>query len=272
MKIIDPKLYVLFFLCKIAFSCPTTIPTKGSLSVTACDANKDVCVSSSKAVHDYADIEDDSSTFSIAVQSSPWRMYDPNGRILLLDELAKLISNGLKPMHKSVVLMASWTGVSPSANDSSIASKLSSRLSGFPVIGQDGFLWLTSDGKTKTTRQAFTIYTGNYTKIRKGDDVFVSMTTSWAMKMENEFIKSHDHEGLLRAGLAWDVFGLCPEYALDRFEAASNNPVARYNSAIMRLDMNNASDSAKAIIHLRNAMLQGDTKAKELLQLITKAK
>ena len=266
----DPKWFAAVLISATAFSCPTTIPTNGSLSVKSCDPKNDSCVSSTKAIYEYAEMENDSATFSIAVQSSPWRLYDPKGRIILLDELSKLIKKGLKTNHKSVLLMASWTGISPSTNDSSLASKLSSRLSGFPVVGQDGFLWLKKDGKTRTTHQAFTIYSGSYSKIKKGDDVFVSMTTSWAMQLEGKYIKEKDSEGLLWAGLAWDVFGLCPEYALNRFEAASNNPVARYNAAIMRLEMKTKNDSATAINHLRKASMQGDTKSSELLPTLIK--
>ena len=51
------------------------------------------------------------------------------------------------------------------------------------------------------------------------------MTTSWATKMEDVFIKKGDHEGLLKAGIAWDVFGLCPEYAVERNTGTVARPI-----------------------------------------------
>jgi len=271
-KSVSPTWLLFLALGRVASSCPSTLPVSGSISVTACDAKTDTCVSSARAVYEYAEKEDDSLTFSLATQSSPWRLYDPNGRIVRLEDLAAMIKPLLKPYHKHVLLVASWSGVAPSGRDSSIAARLSARLGGFPVVGQDGFLWLTKDGKTRTTRQAFTMYTGTYATIRKGDDVFVSMTTSWATSMEGEFIKKADHGGLLKAGLAWDVFGLCPEYALQRFEAASTNPVARWNAAAMRLEMRTAKDSAKAIEHLGKASQLGDAKSKEWLKSLVNGK
>jgi len=98
------------------------------------------------------------------------------------------------------------------------------------------------------------------------------MTASWATAIEGEFIKKADHGGLLKAGLAWDVFVLCPEYALDRFEATSTNPVAHWNAAAMRLEMKTAKDSAKAIEHLRKAAQLGDAKSKEWLGALAKGK
>lgn len=269
-KFVSPTRLFLLALGKVFGSCPSTLPVSGSISVTACDSKKETCVSSVRAVFEYAQRENDSSTYSVAVHSSPWRLYDPNGRILRLEDLAAMIKPGLKPYHKHVLLLASWSGVAPGVRDSSIAARLSARLGGFAVVGQDGFLWFTKDGKTRTTRQAFTAYTGNYATIRKGDDVFVSMTTSWAAKKEDEFIKDGNHEGIQKAGLAWDVFGLCPEYALDRFEAASTNSVALWNAAAMRLEMKTASDSAKAIEHLRKASQMGDAKSKDWLSQLSR--
>lgn len=247
--------------------CPSSVPVSGSLTVEACEPKVEKCVSASRAVHDYADMEDDSTTFSIAMHSSPWRMYGPDARIMSLDQLAELIRQKLTPRQKSVLLMSSWTGVAPSADDSSVASKLSRRLGGFPVQGQDGFVWLTPKGSIRTTRQAFTLFQGSYGQIKEGSDVFVSMTAAGAMRFEDRFVASKNGDGMLDAGMAWDVFSLCPDNALDRFVVAAGfgNAIAAYNAGVILLERKTKRDSLSARKWLHEAARRGDQPSQSLL-------
>jgi TPR repeat protein len=148
-----------------------------------------------------------------------------------------------------------------------LASRLSRRLGGFPVQGQDGFVWLSSTGKIRTTHQAFTLVSGGYARIKKGADVFVSLTTAGAVRFEDKFIASRNGAGMVDAGMAWDVFSLCPEKALDRFLAAAGfgNNIGAYNAALLLLDRGSPSDSLAARKWLQQAAQRGDTLSRNLL-------
>jgi hypothetical protein len=254
-------------------SCETSLPLKGSISVTSCDPAKEKCVSSSQAVYEYTEAyHDDSTEYSVGIPSSPWHFYDPDMRIVRVDRLADQIKSGLTPRYKYVLLISSWSGVSPDGKTASLAAQLSNKLGGFPVKGQDGFVWMTKNGKIRTTKQAATMFEGSYTKIPEGSDVFVSMVYSWPIQVEHKFMEKKDGKGLLLAGAGWDIFSLCQDKALDRFEASAtlSNSIGAYNAAILLTERATHTDSTAAINFLQTAAQNGDLPSKQLLQELTK--
>ena len=103
---------------------------------------------------------DDPALMRVGLQSSPWRLYDGDMRILTIEELAAVVRANRDATETRVELVGSWTGVSPSPGVPSLADRLSQALDGFPVRGEDGFLWVKADGSRRTTRQAFTARKG----------------------------------------------------------------------------------------------------------------
>jgi TPR repeat protein len=67
--------------------------------------------------------------------------------------------------------------------------------------------------------------------------------------------------------MAWDVFSLCPDNALDRYVVAAGfgNDIAAYNAAVMLLDRRTHSDSLSARKWLQDAARRGDQASKDLL-------
>jgi hypothetical protein len=250
-------------------ACESSLPLKGAESIKTCERQMPGCTPAAKLVHDYTEaIPEDPKLFTIALQSSPWRFYDADMRILLPEELAAMIKAHWKSGMEKVVLHASWTGVAPERGGKSLAQKLSDALGGFPVSGSDGFLWLAKDGSMRTTHKAFSMKQGSGPYFAmEGDEVMVSLAAGWFMEVEDKILEKHDADALMRAGAGWDIYGLCPDHALKTFEAAAklSNPIAAYNAALMRLQRNAEGDVEAAKNLLSLAAQAGDSKAQAKL-------
>lgn len=249
--------------------CKTSLPLQGVVSIKACDQRTGICISGAKAAYDYLKkVNDDETVVTIALNASPWRLYDNESRILSVEELADMARPHIAKGAKQIVLIASWTGVAPNPGGKSLAQKLSDSLKGFPVRGMDGFLWIAKDGALRTTRQAFTVRQGgNPYSIVEGDDVMVSLATGWPAEEEATFIEERNADGILRAGAGWDLYFLCPDRALQAFDAAAklSHPIAAYNAALMRLERGHKGDREAAIALLAQAVAAGDKKAQARL-------
>ena len=120
--------------------------------------------------------------------------------------------------------------------------------------------------------RAFTIMRKCPYGVHPGDEVLVSLVWGWLIQYEEDYIKKRDAEGILLAGAGWDVFMLCPERALQSFEAAAklSNPIAAYNAALIRLERGKDGDIEVATKLLRQAATLGDKKAEARLQKLTR--
>ncbi len=254
-----------------AIACDTpALPLAGSVTVPSCAGQppRDDCVFAGKALHDYMQaIPDDDSVLTVALQSSPWRLYDAQMRILSVEELAASIRPRLNGVLQRVELIGSWTGTSPVAGTPPLAQRLSQALDGMPVRGEDGFLWLAEDGARRTTRQAFTLRNGSGAYfVPKGADVLAALASGWAAEVQDQ-IPADNPAMQLSAAIGWDAFFLCPDKALERFEysAAHGNAIAAYNAAVMRLERNAAGDRDAALALLAEAAAHGDAPSRTRL-------
>lgn len=258
------------FTCASPDDCPSDLPLEGVVSIETCDKEKETCVSALQAVAEYiARVEDTPETCTVALHSSPWRLYDPEMRIITVRELGDRIRPALKSPVKSVALVASWTSVSPDGKTKSLAAQLSEYLGGFPVTGQDGFLWLSKDGSMRTTRQAFSIRSGPPPyEIAEGSDVMVSLAAGWHAEFEDMFSYVQDADGMLRVGVGCDIYFLCPNRALRAFEASAKmgNRIAEYNAALMRMELGGKENLAIAKSLLEHVASFGDEKAASVLR------
>ena len=258
-------LFLLAASLQVLADCKPFVSLEGVTSIPGCDSG--TCVSGAEAVYEYSRKSpgvDDPSVLVLSLHSSPWRFYDGDMRILTVEEVAEMARPHIAKGVKRIVLMASWSGVAPDRNEKSLAKKLSKALGGFPVSGTDGFLWLAPDGSTRTTRQAFSIRTGQgQYKIQSGAEVMVSMVAGWPAGVEDVFRRDNNSDGIMRAGAGWDIFFLCPDNALQSFEAAAklSHPVAGYNAALIRLERNGKGDVEAATTMLAKAASAGDKKA-----------
>lgn len=253
-------------------ACESPVPLSGTITVPVCDREGPGCRSATPVLYEYTKAQpDDPATLSIALQSSPWRMYDADMRILRVEEVAAMVRPALEPKHKRVDIYGSWSGAAP-AGTPSLASRLSKQLQGFPVTGMDGFLWMDSKGGMRTTRQAYTLRrgAGRYF-VPTGEEVMVSLVAGWAAGLEDR-LGPEDGEMMLLAGVGRDVFLLCPEGALTDFEAAAamGNAIAAYNAAQFRLERNRAGDREAALKLLERAKDLGDAKAAAQRQVLTR--
>ncbi len=274
--------YFVFLLFIVLASSPSTANTgckhnldlEGSISVKGCDNQKQTCVNGASAVYNYAEnLKDESDEIlTVAVSSSPWRLYGGDGRIIRIKDLAKEIEKSLEdPKVKSVKIYSSWSDVKPYGAKNSIAKQLSDELDGFPVSGIDGFLWYKSNGETYSTKQSFTIGANFPYFIASGDDVMDSLTDGAYIMAQNFFIKKKDPIGLNHAAVGWDVYMLCPDTALHTFELAAemDYPIAAYNAAIMRLERAGDGDFERAKQLLMRAVKLGDKQSESLLEEIS---
>jgi hypothetical protein len=248
---------------------------EGSLSIESCDPKTESCRPSSEVLYEYLEqIPEEPSVLTVAVQTSPWRMYDGHMRVLTAEELAARIRPSITDKVERVSLIGSWTGVAPEPGGKSLADKLSAALDGFPVSGMDGFLWIAKDGGLRTTHQAFTVRNtrGPY-YVRSGDEVMTSLSGGWPSYLEEHFVKLGDADGMMRAAAGWDIFFLCPEHALTSFEAAAklSNPIAAYNAALMRLESGDEKDRQAAMSLLAQAAELDDQPAQDRLQAMKQA-
>lgn len=260
---------VLAAACPQAIACDSSLPLDGTaIVIESCDKRVQTCVAASEALVDYAGVPDNDPTLlSVAMQASPWRLYDPEMRIVSPRELADRLRPHLKSEVKLVRLDANWTATSPDAGHASLSAQVSQALSGFPVTGRDGFVWFKPDGSIRTTQQSFTgRRTGNYL-IKPGEEVMSALVAGWAVSFEDQLAEDNSADGVLLAAVGWDVFMLCPDKALEAFERADGlgNAIAAYNAAVMRLDRAQAGDRNAAMALLGRAAERGDAKAAELL-------
>lgn len=267
------RYFLTIFLLAISFQvqakCKSGMSLEGTMSIPGCDSDK--CVSGAEATYKYADNipeNKDPKILVLSLHSSPWRFYDGEMRILSIEEVAEIAKPYIEKGVKRIILMASWSGVAPDRKEKSLAQKLSNALDGFPVSGMDGFVWLAPDGSIRTSHQAFSIWKnqGQY-KIQEGAEVMVSMVAGWPVMYQDNFRDDKNSEGIMRAGAGWDIFFLCPDSALQSFEAAAqlSNPVAAYNAAVIRLARSNEGDVEAATFLLNKAADAGDKKAQALL-------
>lgn len=254
--------------------CESSLKLEGTMFVETCVLREKGCIPAAKAVYEYTVAEEfHPSVLSISMQASPWRLYDRDMRIVTIEELAEIAKSQLRGGIKRIVLIASWTGVAPAGTAKSLAQKLSDLLDGFPVSGMDGFVWIAKDGTVRTTHQAFTIKRARQPYgVHPGDEVMVSLVVGWMIDFEEDYVKKRNSEGILRAGVGWDVFMLCPDRALRSFEAAArlSNPIAAYNAALMRLERGKEGDLEAATALLSRASALGDKKARAWLQKLKK--
>jgi hypothetical protein len=263
---------VLLFLVSsgAAAYCSSSLPLSGTLFIESCNARDSDCKPAARVLYEYMQAEDDNpSLLTIGVQTSPWHFYDPDMRIVGVDEFAAKIRPSLKGPVKRVELQGSWTGVAPDKDHKSLADQLSTALNRFPVSGMAGFMWVAKGGKLRTTRQAFSIRKGNGPYgVHSGDEVMAALTAGWPAEMEDYFVKQHDADGVMRAAAGWDIFFLCPDRALVSFERAAKmgNPVAAYDAAMMRIERGDKADRQAAVVLLSRAVELGDKKAQSVLQ------
>lgn len=226
------------------------------------------CVFSGQAVYEYMEaVPDTDEVITIGLSSSPWRMYDADMRIITVDEVADAIKSLRNPKVERAELIGSWTGVSPKPGVPSLADQVSKALDGFPVKGEDGFLWLSKEGKRRTTRQAFTMREGGGSYyLPKGAEVLVPLAAGWPAEVQG-MIPKDDALMLTRAAAGWDVFYLCPDNALAGFEHAAKqgSAVGAYNAALMRLERGAEGDRDAAVALLERAAALGDEKSRARL-------
>jgi hypothetical protein len=248
----------------------------GVETIPTCSLGKEGCLYSGDAVFRYAEaIPDDPAAISLSAQGSPWRIYGPGDRILTIDSLAQLVRGAQSKGEKKVVLVSSWSGVAPSAGVPSLADQLSKALDGFPVEGQDGFLWISPEGRTRTTQQAYSVRkgAGSY-GVPSDKEVFVPLAAGWAAQVVATADAPVEPQLVLAAGVGWDAFNLCPTRALEMFERAGNLGLAvgAYNAAQMLLARGREGDREAALQWLRKAAAAGDEPSAQQLASLTAPK
>ncbi len=259
--------------CVAQANCPTSLPLQGTATINSCAPSAPKCVSAGQALFQYLESNKDANpdVLFIRVTGSPWHLYGPDFHILEIDELAQLVKRQANKV-KRVVLAASWSGVAPDARTPSLAQQLSTALGGMPVSGQDGFVWVSKNGAVRTTRQAISVTAGGPYWVPQGEEIMVSRVSGWPIDFEEQFTKAADGKGLMLAGVGRDTYSLCPERALQLFDAAAalGEPVAAYNAAIMRLQRGAPGDAAAARALLAQSAGAGEKKAQAKLDALAK--
>lgn len=256
--------------------CGDAMPLHGLSAIPNCDARGPNCVHASHAVQEYmkkTQANKDPDVIPIWINTSPWRFYDSDGHILSVKKMAAMVRSILpkKKTANRIVIYGSWSGVAPPGGKS-LAERLSQALGGMPVQGQKGFLWISRDGSTHVTREAaYPSRIGTY-GIRPGADVLMPFISGGLATLSDKIIKMRNAEGLMLAGLGWDTFFLCPERALQMYEAAAklHDPIAAYNAAIMLLERDRPGDRKAAQAFLAQAAAKGDKPAKKRLAALHK--
>lgn len=250
----------------ISRACDDASALEGVLSIPQCDPASVVggCVPGGRAAYEALEALEIPNVFTIGLQTSPWRMYDAEGRILTVEEVATVIRARRPDSDKRVHLVGSWTAARPDGNKATLAHRLSTALNGFPVDGSDGFLWLSPKGEMRTTKQAFSVWkTGPYS-VGRGEDVLTALVPGAMAQFEDQFARDGSAEGVLQAGIGYDVFMLCQERALAAFERAAGmgNAIGAYNAGLMYVE---SGDRSTATPWLQKAETLGETKAKAAL-------
>lgn len=246
----------------LASACDTTTQLDGMLSIPQCDPGSAIggCIPGTKAVFDALQALDVPSVYTIGVQTSPWRMYDAEGRILTVEEVAAAVRRDRPPTDLRVQLLGSWTAAMPDGSGHTLARRLSTALGGFPVDGTDGFLWLGATGETRTTRQAFSAWKAGSYSVDAGADVMAALVPGAPAQFEDDFARNGIAEGVVQAGIGHDVFMLCQERALAAFERAAGmgSAIGAYNAGLMHAQ---AGDRVAATTWLQKAASLGEPKA-----------
>lgn len=256
-----------------ALACVPAAKLDGTLSIPYCDPNADAdnCVPAGKAVYDALEALDIAGEFTVGAQTSPWRMYDSNDRIITIDEMAAAIRKERPETDLRVRLVGSWTAALPEGEGATLAQRLSTSLDGFPVDGSDGFLWLSPKGAMRTTHQAFSVWKTGWYHVARGEDVMVALVPGAMAQFEDQFAADGNADGVVRAGVGKDAFMLCPDGALAAFERAAGmgSAIGAYNAGVMHAE---AGDRAAAIKWLEKAAELGDAKAVERLAAMQPAR
>jgi len=249
-----------------ALACVPSTKLEGSLPIPLCDpeANADKCIPGHQAVYEAMQALDIAGVFTIGAQTSPWRMYDGEDRIITVEETAAMIRKQRPDTDLRVLLAGSWTAALPEGEGATLAQRLSTLLDGFPVDGSDGFLWMSPKGAMRTTHQAFSVWKTGWYHVARGEDVMVALVPGAVAQFEDRFAEEGRAERVVRAGVGKDVFMLCPDGALASFERAAGmgSAIGAYNAGVMHAE---AGDRAAAITWLEKAAALGDAKAAERL-------
>lgn len=249
----------------VGHACEQAPGLEGVLSIPQCRPASEQCIPGARAAHAALEALEIPDVFTIGVQSSPWRMYDAEGRSLTIEEVAAAIRAGMPASDRRVHLAGSWTAARPDGGGDTLAHRLSVALDGFPVDGSDGFLWLGPTGAMRTTRQAFSVWkTGPYS-VARGEDVLMALVPGAMAQFEDHFAANGNAAGVVQAGIGLDVFMLCQERALAAFERAAGmgSAIGAYNAGLMHAEQ---GDSAAAEHWLQLASRLGDLKAADALQ------
>lgn len=255
-----------------SLACTASRALDGIVTIDQCDdsAVGGACIPGSRAVYDALQTLDIPGVFTIGIQTSPWRMYDAEGRIVTVEEIAAGVRAGRTTKHQRVRLIGSWTAAVPGGDGPTLAERLSDALEGFPVDGSDGFLWLSPKGEMRTTHQAFSAWRAGPYSVNPGDDVMVAFVPGALSQFEQRFADEGNGVGVVMAGVGHDVFMLCPAGALAAFERAADmgNAIGAYNAGLMHAE---AGDRVAAIKWLEKASALGENKAAARIEAVTEA-
>lgn len=249
-----------------ALACDPAKNLEGTLAIPVCDpdAGADKCLPGHEAVYAAMEALEIPGVFTIGAQTSPWRMYDGEDRIITVDETAAMLRKQRPKTDLRVRLVGSWTSALPTGEGLTLAQRLSTALDGFPVDGSDGFLWLSPKGAMRTTHQAFSVWKTGWYHVPRGDDVMLALVPGAVIQLEERFAEDGRADGVVRAGVGKDVFMLCPDGALASFERAAGmgSAIGAYNAGVMHAE---AGDRDAGIKWLEKAAGLGDAKAAERL-------
>jgi hypothetical protein len=254
-----------------AMACTRSPLLEGAITIPQCLADADAeCLPSGKAVFDAVQALEMPGVFTLGLQSSPWRMYEPSGRILTIEDVASIVRANRPEEDERVRLVGSWTSALPEGGKETLARRLSKALDGFPVDGSDGFLWLSANGALRTTRQAHSVWKSGPYSVRAGDEVMVAFVPGSLAQLEEQFAEKGMVDAVIQAGVGHDVFALCPERALAAFKRAGEmgSEVGAYNAGLILAE---SGDHDAAVTWLEKAATLGESKANGALAALRNA-
>lgn len=253
-------LLAIVLLPALGHACDQASALEGVLSIPQCNPASEECVPGTRAAHEALQALEIPYVFTIGVQTSPWRMYDAEGRILTIAEVAAAIRAGKSASDRRVHLAGSWTAARPDGGGDTLAHRLSVALDGFPVDGSDGFLWLSPSGAMRTTRQAFSMWKSGPYSVARGEDVLMALVPGAMSQFGDYFAQEGQAAGVVQAGIGFDVFLLCQERALAAFERAAGmgSAIGAYNAGLMHAEQGDRT-SAKTWLELAERL--GEPKA-----------
>lgn len=257
--------FALALLPDFGHACEQAPALEGVLSIPQCDPASEECVPGTRAAHAALEALEIPDVFTIGVQTSPWRMYDAEGRVLTIAEVAAAVRAAMPASDRRVHLAGSWTAARPDGGGDTLAHRLSVALDGVPVDGSDGFLWLSPSGAMRTTRQAFSVWKAGPYSVARGEEVLTALVPGAMAQFEDQFARDNNAAGVVQAGIGFDVFLLCQERARSAFERAAGmgSPIGAYNAGLMHAETGD-SDAAKRWLQL--AARRGEAKAADALR------